>query len=204
MRKFDMRRPCENCPFRTDSTAIRFENLDRAKEIAWSAFLFGFPCHTTADYFEDDSNSDAEADSGFIFGDDTQHCAGYLIMQIKDSNGKTWPGIGHDQNLIARLQASLDFNSPVFNDLSSFYQANQNPYSTSHQDKGEADDRDRTFTNDESRILIQLGVNLLALEESQRHQEADDIWIRLGFDHCSTAITLANSVMEEELPPATV
>ena len=204
MRKFDMRRPCENCPFRTDSTAIRFENIDRAKEIAWSAYLFGFPCHTTADYFEDDSDSYAEANSGFIFGDDTQHCAGYLIMQIKDSDGKTWPGIGHDQNLVARLQASLDFNSPVFNDLSSFYQANQSPYSTSHQDQGDADDQSRALTDDESRNLLQLGVNLLALEASQRHLEADDIRSRLGFDHCSAAIALANSVMEEELPPTTV
>ena len=129
MHKFDMKRPCENCPFRTDKTAIRFANPARAEEIAWSAFLFGFPCHTTADYFEDhydyDYDSDAETNSGYIFGSDTQHCAGYLIMQIKESEGKTWPGIGHDQNLIARLQASLDFDSPVFNDLSSFYQANQ-------------------------------------------------------------------------------
>lgn len=134
MHKFDMRRPCNHCPFRTDKTAIRFANLDRAKEIAWSAFLFGFPCHTTADYFEDDST----ANSGYIFGDDTQHCAGYLIMQIKDSNGKTWPGIDHDQNLITQLKASLDFDSPVFNDLSSFYKANQRPCGTVHQHQGEA------------------------------------------------------------------
>ena len=139
MHKFDMKRPCIHCPFRTDCTAIRFENRDRAKEIAWSAFLFGFPCHTTADYFEDagEYDSDAEANSGYIFGDDTQHCAGYLIMQIKDSNGRTWPGIDHDKNLIDRLKASLDFDSPVFNDLSSFYQANQHPYGTNHQHPSE-------------------------------------------------------------------
>ena len=124
MHKFDMKRPCTNYPFRTDENAIRFASVNRAADIARSAFLFGFPCHTTADYFEDESDGEGN-DSGYIFGDDTQHCAGYLIMQLKECDGRTWPGIGHDRDLVARLEASLDFDSPVFDHLADFYQANE-------------------------------------------------------------------------------
>ena len=56
-RRYDMKRPCTNCPFRTDDTAIRFANKARAEEIEASAYLFGFPCHTTADYREKDAPS---------------------------------------------------------------------------------------------------------------------------------------------------
>ena len=39
-----------------------------------------------------DYDSDAETNSGYIFGGDTQHCAGYLIMQIKESERQDLAG----------------------------------------------------------------------------------------------------------------
>ena len=57
---------------------------------------------------------------------------------------------------------------------------------------------------DEARNLLQLGVNLLALDSTQRRREASSIWDRLGFDHCSAAVAMANSCLDKNRPPATV
>ena len=120
MPKHDMQRPCTHCPFRTDGTAIRFQCKERAQEIAFSAYVFGFPCHTSAEYIEDDSGEE----SGYVFTKNTQHCAGYIIMQIQESKGRPWPGINFDQQLLDRLKEMVDFDAPVFRNLDSFYEAN--------------------------------------------------------------------------------
>ena len=122
MPKFNMRHPCKNCPFRNDKNAIRFQCKERAEEIAFSAYVFGFPCHTSAEYIEDDSGEE----SGYVFAKHTQHCVGYIIMQIQESNGRPWPGINFDQQLLDRLKQTVDFDAPVFRNLDSFYEANEN------------------------------------------------------------------------------
>ena len=66
------------------------------------------------------------------------------------------------------------------------------------------DGHDRPFTPEESRNLTQLGVNILALTRANRHREADAIWARLGFDHCSAATGLAAAIIEDQLPPPTI
>ncbi len=123
MPRYDMTRPCKHCPFRTDNSAIRFQCVERAQDIAFSAYMFGFPCHTSADYVEDKSEDNAE--SGYVFGRQTQHCAGHIIMQIQESEGRPWPGINLDQDLLDRLTEQVDFNAPVFHDLNSFFKANE-------------------------------------------------------------------------------
>lgn len=42
-RRYDMTKPCANCPFRTGQGAIRFANRERAEEIEESAYRHGFP-----------------------------------------------------------------------------------------------------------------------------------------------------------------
>ena len=68
---FNLKRPCANCPFRTD---IRpFLRRDQAQQIADSLLdqQQTFACHKTVDYSEDPAGR---------VPDDAQHCAGALIM----------------------------------------------------------------------------------------------------------------------------
>lgn len=108
--RFDLRTTCKNCPFRTDATAIRFSCRERAEEIAESAYRNGFPCHLSADLIEDDDYSDG----GFVFGDNTQHCAGALMMFAPDLDGTL--AFQHELTDAEqeRVIARLDWKAPVF------------------------------------------------------------------------------------------
>lgn len=121
--KFRMMRPCTNCPFRTDAVAIRFANRERAEEIEESAYRYGFPCHETAVHVEDDE----DGSDGYHMGDQSQHCVGYTIMQIKGGGGP-WPGIGNDDELLDRLEGRVDLTSPVFDSDEEYFAANAGGY----------------------------------------------------------------------------
>jgi hypothetical protein len=71
---FDMKAPCNNCPFRHDVPG--FLRQERAEEIAASLLSDqSFPCHKTT---EDDEDEDGES---FRYATpDSQHCAGAAIM----------------------------------------------------------------------------------------------------------------------------
>ena len=118
-RAYDMKRPCINCPFRTDDTAIRFANRERAVEIEESAYRYGFPCHVTA-HHDEDGNCGGGA---FVFGRGSQHCVGYIIMQLKASD-TGWPGIGNDGVLRDSMAEQVDWDAPVFDSADDFYAAN--------------------------------------------------------------------------------
>ena len=120
-RRYDMVRPCANCPFRTDETAIRFADRERAEEIEESAYRYGFPCHTTGEYIEDDDGYGEQ--DGFHFGEAGQHCIGYIIMCFQNGYD-TWPGIGNDEELANRLQQQVDWKAPVFDNIEAFLEAN--------------------------------------------------------------------------------
>ena len=116
----DMKRPCNLCPFRSDENSIRFADEERAMEIVMSALFHGFPCHKTADYAEGE-----EGQGGYVFGQASQHCAGFLIMRLKEDSRNPWPAINVDSEIISRLRESLDLNSPVFPSIKEFLQANR-------------------------------------------------------------------------------
>lgn len=118
--KFDLKTPCKNCPFRNDETRITFACKERAEEIDEQAYRNGFPCHLSADL----QDEDIFEEPGFIEGDNTQHCVGYLIMMMK--SGETeWPGVDNDSELIEKLWDQLDFkNVPVFECRDDFLEAN--------------------------------------------------------------------------------
>jgi len=72
---YDMKRPCEHCPFRNDKPG--FITPARAREIAHAIIQEQrtFTCHeTTVPVEDDDGNSD------MVDGPNAQHCAGALIF----------------------------------------------------------------------------------------------------------------------------
>lgn len=118
--RFDLKEPCTHCPFRTDETRITFSGRERAKQIEESAYRNGFPCHVSAQCEENPRTGEPE----FVFGDQTQHCAGYLLLQLQDGGGTPWPGIDNDEDLADRLAQQLDWNAPVFETVDEFLRAN--------------------------------------------------------------------------------
>ena len=88
------------------------------------AYRTGFPCHETADYTEDPLTGEG----GYVFGDDTSYCIGYVILRLKSDGGTghPWPAIGNDEELLERLAAKLGdwWRTNVFEDEEAYYRAN--------------------------------------------------------------------------------
>lgn len=124
--RYDLKTPCKNCPFRSDETAIRFACRERAEEIEESAYRNGFPCHLSADCFEDEDSLDGES-GGYVPGPNTQHCVGYIILRLKEDGGGAWPGIDNDDDLAEQLSCQVDLNAPVFDSGEEFLAANEVP-----------------------------------------------------------------------------
>lgn len=113
--KFDLKRPCKNCPFKTDKTAIRFSGRERAEEIAESAYRNGFPCHLSAhDTSEDDE------DGGYVFAENTQHCAGAMIMFLGNGNGGNVPFQLLSNEEQSKIENQMDYKAPVYEDEDAF------------------------------------------------------------------------------------
>jgi hypothetical protein len=70
---FDLKKPCDNCPFRSD---IRpYLTKARVQQIVIALERATFACHkTTVDSEDEDGCSER------VVTDDSQHCAGALIM----------------------------------------------------------------------------------------------------------------------------
>lgn len=64
---FDLKRPCNNCPFRTDKAALFALHPVRLEEIRTAV---SFTCHKTVDYSGDDPTPSAKA----------QQCAGLMAV----------------------------------------------------------------------------------------------------------------------------
>lgn len=120
--RFDLKKPCKHCPFRSDATAIRFATSERAEEIEESAYRNGFPCHLSADVIEDGDTWDGES-GGYVPGENTQYCAGHIIMQLHEGVGE-WPGIDNDDELYEKLSLQMDMSAPVFETAEDFFAAN--------------------------------------------------------------------------------
>lgn len=109
---FNLKRPCTNCPFRTD---IRpFLNPSRAAEIC-NAMLVAdesFWCHKTIDY---GGESEGETTKK------TQHCAGALILLEKLDRPNQLMRIAERLGMYDRTQ--LDMAAPVFESPDEFVEA---------------------------------------------------------------------------------
>ena len=127
--KFNLRTPCKNCPFRNDGTQIRFKTRERAEEIEEIAYRQGFPCHLSAVVEE------SVGEQYYEFGPDTQHCAGFIIMALKAHGGISWPGINNDDDLAEQLYAQIDWDAPVFEDETEFFEANEEEECSEHSER---------------------------------------------------------------------
>lgn len=107
--KMDLRRPCPNCPFRTD---IRpFLSAARAEEIvlAITEQQQTFQCHKTVHYMEDEDGEETHSQTP-----DDQHCAGALIMLEKMEQPNQWMRIAERLGCYDRTK--LHMESPVYDD----------------------------------------------------------------------------------------
>lgn len=120
--QFPLRRPCKNCPFQPTKAAIKFACVERAEEIAESAYRNGFPCHLSAT----DTSDEDEEHGGYVFDEKTQHCAGAIMMFIRDGNECGWPGIGNDEELAEKLEAQMDWRAPHYESEQDFIAASDN------------------------------------------------------------------------------
>lgn len=104
--RFEMNRPCANCPFRTDVPP--FLGVTRAQEIV--SYAMGdktFACHKTVVYDDEDGEP--------IRTRDEQQCAGAMIIRAK--NGKLGSHqmyrIAHRLGILTNAE-TLDLTSPVY------------------------------------------------------------------------------------------
>lgn len=111
--RFDRRRPCANCPFRSDVpgylTRARVESLEEALE--HDTFI----CHKTVDYeaLDEAQEGEGEHDAPYPGGDRDQHCAGALILQEKLGRPSTMAQIAERLDLYDPTK--LDLTAPVYN-----------------------------------------------------------------------------------------
>lgn len=106
---FDLKRPCADCPFRTDVPG--YLSKARAAEIAHS-LIEGqqtFSCHKLNDFSED-----GEA----IEGHKSQHCAGALIFLEAQGRPNQMMRIAERLGFYDRTR--LDMDSPVHKTRSAF------------------------------------------------------------------------------------
>lgn len=119
---YQLKRPCKNCPFAPTKTRITFRGEERAEEIAESAYRNGFPCHLSAVNIEDDEEE--YGGGGYVFGPNTQHCVGAIMMFLSDGNDCGWPGIYNDEELAERLNDYVDWKAPHYESEADFIAAN--------------------------------------------------------------------------------
>jgi hypothetical protein len=118
--RFDLVRPCDSCPFRTDRAF--FLHGHRAREIARALVKDGqtFQCHKTLEY------EDEEDDAGHAvvkITTNSQHCAGAAIMLEHMKRPNQWMQISSRMGW--RDASKLDMNAPVFRTAAEFVKAHQ-------------------------------------------------------------------------------
>ena len=109
---FKLKKPCKDCPFRTDIQA--FLRPDRAEEIflAITEQQATFTCHKTTVESEDGEMVD---------GPNAEHCAGALILLEKLDQPNQMMRIAERIGLYDRRE--LEMESPVFDSGDDFIEA---------------------------------------------------------------------------------
>lgn len=109
--KYELRRPCSNCPFRSDIepylTKARVCAIDRA-------LVRGtFSCHKTNKF----------TDEGVVETGDSQHCAGALILLEKLHRPSQMMRIAERLGMYSHT--ALDMNAPVYSTFTEMQNAQQ-------------------------------------------------------------------------------
>jgi len=114
--KFDLVRPCKNCPFRTDCLKGWLSH----RILTLSAEIFEqnktFTCHETLKY---DTNGRARKSK-----DKNQHCAGALILIEKTKTANSMVQIAERLGLYN--PGNLDMESPIFKSIGDFIDHHRN------------------------------------------------------------------------------
>lgn len=108
--KFELKRPCKDCPFRNDKLHQKgWLGKERALEI-YNGLINGdcFPCHKTHNY-DDESEG-----SQFVHQEGHQFCAGALIMLENEKTACQSQALRVAVGLRLCNPSNLDKNSPVF------------------------------------------------------------------------------------------
>jgi hypothetical protein len=113
--KFNLVRPCRDCPFRTDVKP--YLSAARAREIVDSITLqqATFACHKTVDY------SDPEDDEPRAPKAEEQHCAGATILLERLDRPNQMMRISERLGLYNRRK--LDMDAPVYRTPTAFVRA---------------------------------------------------------------------------------
>lgn len=115
---FTLKRPCKNCPFRTDCLP-GWLGRERAEEIAESLNQKSFECHETTE-FSTDSDDYEQIKTG-----KEKHCAGALIMREKMDAPGQMIRIARRLGLYGRFKLKMD--SKVFADSDEFIEHHSDP-----------------------------------------------------------------------------
>jgi len=124
--RFDLKKPCKNCPFADTPDRITFTCRERAAEIENLTYRQGLVCHEHAEYVEETEFSDG----GFGFRSDgsSQHCWGAIAMYVRnDGSNVPWEiAINADPNLEKQWWKRADRKAltTVFDDYEAFINAN--------------------------------------------------------------------------------
>lgn len=112
--KYDMKKPCPNCPFRSDRVFPL--HPERARSIL-DGIMSGltFSCHKTIDYDALEENGEEDVcDVHHTPSEGEQHCAGALILLEKMKRPNQMMRIAERLGMYDHTK--LDMNSPVFDD----------------------------------------------------------------------------------------
>lgn len=109
--KFDLKKPCRECPFRTDSLK-GWLGKERAADIIDGMYVKDqtFSCHKTVEYSED---LDEETGDQLINNRvNEQHCAGAMILMERKGRANQLMRIAERLRIYDRNKLKMD--SPVF------------------------------------------------------------------------------------------
>jgi len=114
---YDLTKPCNNCPFRTDVKPY----LRAARVAKLESDLVGgqasFTCHKTTV----ESEPDEDGESRLVEGPKSQHCAGAMILLEKIGRPNQMMRIAERLRLYA--PAKLDLKAPVFDSFDAMKRA---------------------------------------------------------------------------------
>lgn len=109
---FKLKKPCSNCPFRTDVEP--YLNRSRAKHICAALERGTFSCHKTVKYSDD-------YEEGYAPSEGEQFCAGALAMMKKS---ESWGQMARIAIKLRILDPNLiDGDAPVFESYKAFIDA---------------------------------------------------------------------------------
>lgn len=121
--RFDLKRPCELCPFANTDRRITFACRERAEEIENACYRQGFVCHKHSEHVEDTEYEQG----GFVFRNDgsSQHCWGAIAMYVKNGGSCVpWENMSKEEQDRWWNRADMKAMATVFDGEEEFLEAN--------------------------------------------------------------------------------